>query len=75
MNVFSSVPVAELSDKDLVSEIHNRRDLLLAEISKQIVGQTKVIEELLICLFSGGHALLVGVPGSHAVGYHRNRSA
>ena len=63
MNVFSSVPVAELSDKDLVSEIHNRRDLLLAEISKQIVGQTKVIEELLICLFSGGHALLVGVPG------------
>ncbi len=33
------------------------------ELSKAIVGQTKVIEELLIAIFAKGHCLLVGVPG------------
>jgi len=33
------------------------------EIGKVIVGQHAVIEELLIALFSGGHCLVVGVPG------------
>ncbi len=36
---------------------------LRAELSKVIVGQEAVIEELLIALFCRGHALLVGVPG------------
>ena len=36
---------------------------MLAEIRKVIVGQDKVIEEVLIALFSKGHCLLVGVPG------------
>jgi len=34
-----------------------------AEVSKVIVGQEEVIEGVLICLISGGHALLEGVPG------------
>lgn len=34
-----------------------------AELTKVIVGQSEVIEELLIALFAGGHCLLVGVPG------------
>ena len=33
------------------------------EISKVIVGQDAVIEEILISIFSGGHVLLIGVPG------------
>lgn len=33
------------------------------EISKVIVGQDAVIEQILISIFSGGHSLLVGVPG------------
>jgi MoxR-like ATPase len=33
------------------------------EVSKVIVGQEEVIEGVLICLISGGHALLEGVPG------------
>jgi MoxR-like ATPase len=36
---------------------------LRSEISKVIVGQDAVIDELLIALFAGGHCLLVGVPG------------
>ena len=33
------------------------------ELSKAIVGQDRVIEELLIAIFARGHCLLVGVPG------------
>ena len=34
-----------------------------AEVSKRIVGQQEIIEGVLICLMTGGHALLEGVPG------------
>ena len=33
------------------------------EIAREIVGQQQVIEEMMIALFAGGHALLEGVPG------------
>ena len=36
---------------------------LRAEISKVILGQDEVIEQVLITLLCGGHALLEGVPG------------
>ena len=36
---------------------------LSSELGKVIVGQTQVVEELLVALFAGGHVLLVGVPG------------
>ena len=36
---------------------------LKREIGKRIVGQHDVVEHLVICLLTGGHALLVGVPG------------
>ena len=36
---------------------------LKTEISKVIVGQEEVIDQILISVFSKGHALLVGVPG------------
>ena len=36
---------------------------LKKEIAKVIVGQDAVIEQILISIFSGGHVLLVGVPG------------
>jgi MoxR-like ATPase len=34
-----------------------------AEIGKVIVGQVDIVEGVLVCLLSGGHALLEGVPG------------
>src|SRR5258705_10613113 len=36
---------------------------LEAELSKVIVGQTRVIEELLIAIFARGHCIMQGVPG------------
>lgn len=36
---------------------------ILNEIHKIIIGQDKIIEQLLVSLFAGGHCLIVGVPG------------
>lgn len=36
---------------------------ICAEISKAIIGQASVIEQVLITLFCDGHALIIGVPG------------
>ena len=36
---------------------------LTREIGKVVVGQAEIVRGVLICLFSGGHALLEGVPG------------
>ncbi|HMF52566.1 MAG TPA: MoxR family ATPase [Candidatus Saccharimonadales bacterium] len=46
-----------------IEEFASRRDTMLGEIRKVIVGQDEVIEEVLIALFARGHCLLVGVPG------------
>lgn len=37
--------------------------LINNELSKVIVGQTALIQDLFICLLCGGHALIEGVPG------------
>ncbi|GAB4369670.1 MAG: MoxR family ATPase [Calditrichia bacterium] len=37
--------------------------LIDSEIKKVIIGQQEIIDQLLICLFSRGHCLIVGVPG------------
>src|SRR5246500_3305217 len=42
-----------------VAKLNRVRD----EIGKVIVGQTNVVDGVLICLLSGGHVLLEGVPG------------
>src|SRR5256885_16354757 len=39
------------------------REKILAELSKVIVGQQEVIEQILIVLLAGGHCLITGAPG------------
>ncbi len=46
-----------------VKQFNEAFEKLRGEVGKVIVGQKQVVEELLIALFSGGHCLLVGVPG------------
>jgi len=46
-----------------VRRLSDARERLQNELAKNIVGQEEVIEQILICIFSGGHSLLVGVPG------------
>ncbi|MBI5168001.1 MAG: MoxR family ATPase [Candidatus Eisenbacteria bacterium] len=51
------------SDLQAIRQLASARERILAELSKAIVGQDEVIEQLLTALFAGGHVLLVGVPG------------
>jgi MoxR-like ATPase len=46
-----------------VDRLHEAHERILDQLSRVIVGQREVIEELLISLFSRGHCLLEGVPG------------
>ena len=46
-----------------LSEAVDRLDRVRKEIGKIIVGQSDVVDGVLICLLSGGHVLLEGVPG------------
>ena len=55
----------ELHDDDVaaIDELRQDYQLMREELGKVIVGQQSVIEQLAICLFAQGHALLMGVPG------------
>ncbi len=52
-----------MSDVAAVHNLVQKRTALKKEIAKIIVGQETVIDQILVAIFSGGHALLVGVPG------------
>ncbi len=53
----------EKEDLKAVERLAQARDQIVNEMGKVIVGQERVIEELLIALLAGGHCLLIGVPG------------
>lgn len=46
-----------------LKNLHSKYEKMLTEIHKTIYGQDEIIKQALICIFSGGHTLLVGVPG------------
>ncbi len=50
-------------DQAAIERLHDGYRRILKEISKTIVGQQRVLEELLIAIFARSHCLLVGVPG------------
>ncbi len=54
-----------LTDADLQSadRLTKAYQTIRAEMAKAIVGQEQVLEELLMCIFARGHAILEGVPG------------
>ena len=51
------------SDVVVIDELRSTHDRMRAEMAKVIIGQDEVVERLLICILSRGHALLMGVPG------------
>jgi len=51
------------TDLEAIQKLKSAYDTLKAEMHRVIVGQERVLDELLTCIFSRGHGLLVGVPG------------
>jgi len=52
-----------MSDVAAVKSLVEKHQKLKQEIAKVIVGQEEVINQILLSIFAGGHALLIGVPG------------
>jgi MoxR-like ATPase len=50
-------------DVELLERLSAARADLLAQVGRRIVGQQDVLDGILTAVFSGGHALLLGVPG------------
>jgi len=52
-----------MSDVAAINQFVTKYKTLKTEIAKVIVGQDEVVNQILISIFSGGHSLLIGVPG------------
>ncbi|MDF0715430.1 MoxR family ATPase [Muricauda sp. 334s03] len=52
-----------MSDVVAVENLVKKHQELKKEIAKVIVGQEEVIEQILLSIYTGGHSLLIGVPG------------
>jgi MoxR-like ATPase len=52
-----------MSDVSIIENFVKKYNSLKEEIAKVIVGQEDVVDQILISIFSGGHSLLIGVPG------------
>ena len=72
-----------MTDSELLNSFVEQHRRLKQEVGKVIVGQDKAVDSLLLSIFTGGHCLLVGVPGlaktlmvntlAHALGLSFNR--
>src|ERR1700733_14878349 len=50
--------------KQRIEHFRTVRESILAQVHEVIVGQDEVLEQILIALFSGGHCLITGLPGT-----------
>ena len=60
MSIETAIPASDVDSARFLAESCQH---LQAELGKVIVGQQRVIEELLIAIFARGHCLMQGVPG------------
>lgn len=52
-----------MSDVAAIDQLVKRHKELTREIGRVIIGQESVVEQLLLSVYTGGHSLLIGVPG------------
>ncbi|WP_296383206.1 MoxR family ATPase [Winogradskyella sp.] len=52
-----------MSDVAIIENFVKKYAALKQEVAKVIIGQDDVVNQILISIFSGGHSLLIGVPG------------
>src|SRR5450432_2345581 len=58
------IPYTAVSiEAESLRQFRARADLLVAELSKVIVGQQALIQSVVRTIFCGGHGLITGVPG------------
>ena len=55
--------MSEANINELTAKLNSAHEKMMEQIGKIIVGQTDVIDQVLMALFCRGHCVLVGVPG------------
>ena len=55
--------LASADDIRLVEQMRESVDAIRKEVGKVIIGQEEVLNQILMCIIAGGHALLIGLPG------------
>ena len=63
LSLSDSNVVDESQVADSLKQMRGAQEKILEQLGKLIVGQNKVVDQLLICLFVGGHSLITGLPG------------
>ncbi len=62
-----SPPDSNVADEsqvaDTLEHMRTAQEQIVGQLSKLIVGQQEVVNQLLTCLFVGGHSLITGLPG------------
>ena len=59
-------PIPEIAENNIrehLQKLHNYRESILTQVRRVIVGQEEVVNQLLVVLLVGGHALITGLPG------------
>ncbi len=59
----SGVSSPDRVDVEAIARLSEQRSQLVEQLGRMIVGQREVIDNVLLTIFCGGHALIVGVPG------------
>jgi len=52
-----------MSDVAAIANLVEKHSALKREIAKVIIGQEEVVDQILLSIYTGGHSLLIGVPG------------
>lgn len=63
MNLKVVSPDGRSDDERIFELLQDSRQQIDKEISKAVIGQKEIIDQLLIALFAGGHCLITGAPG------------
>ena len=75
MSLVAAPPELSPADKAKISEFSETADRIRKELAKKIVALDDVVEQLLICLLAGSHALLTSQPQqSWEIQRHRART-
>ncbi len=56
-------PATADNDLELLDRLSKARSEIATQISRRIVGQSSIVDDLVAALLSGGHVVLIGVPG------------
>ena len=48
---------------DVIARIREGKDKILGEVRKVIIGQDRIVDDVMTAFFAGGHCLITGVPG------------